>query len=45
MTAEVFDLGHEFLCRVTNRVINEVKGAGRVAYDVISKPPGMIEWE
>jgi len=45
MTAEVSDLGHEFLCRVANRIINEVKGVGRVVYDITSKPPGTIEWE
>lgn len=45
MTADVSDLGHEFLCRVVNRIINEVKGAGRVVYDYTSKPPGTIEWE
>jgi GMP synthase (glutamine-hydrolysing) len=38
-------LGHEFLCRTANRIINEVKGAGRVVYDITSKPPGTIEWE
>ena len=45
MTAEVSDLGHEFLCRVANRIINEVKGVGRAVYDITSKPPGTIEWE
>jgi len=45
MTAEVSDLGHEFLCRVANRIINEVKRVGRVVYDITSKPPGTIEWE
>lgn len=45
MTADVSDLGHEFLCRVANRIINEVKGVGRAVYDITSKPPGTIEWE
>ncbi|MFA5359736.1 MAG: GMP synthase (glutamine-hydrolyzing), partial [Patescibacteria group bacterium] len=45
MTAEVSDLGHKFLCQVANRIINEVKGVGRVVYDITSKPPGTIEWE
>jgi len=45
MTASVSNLSHEFLCRVANRIINEVKGVGRVVYDVTSKPPGTIEWE
>ena len=31
--------------KVSNRIINEVKGANRVVYDVSSKPPGTIEWE
>ncbi len=45
MTADVSDLGHEFLCRIANRIINEVKGVGRAVYDITSKPPGTIEWE
>jgi len=35
----------DFLGRVTNRIINEVKGINRVVYDITSKPPGTIEWE
>ncbi|MEG9883624.1 MAG: glutamine-hydrolyzing GMP synthase [Hyphomicrobiales bacterium] len=45
MTADYFPFGHEFLSRVSTRIINEVKGINRVVYDVTSKPPGTIEWE
>ncbi|MBC8337280.1 MAG: glutamine-hydrolyzing GMP synthase [Alphaproteobacteria bacterium] len=45
MTAESFAFSHEFLTRVSGRIINEVRGINRVVYDVTSKPPGTIEWE
>ncbi|MDG2318799.1 MAG: glutamine-hydrolyzing GMP synthase [Rhodospirillaceae bacterium] len=45
MTADYFHFDMEFLGRVSNRIINEVKGVNRVTYDVTSKPPGTIEWE
>lgn len=45
MTADVFSFDVEFLARVANRIVNEVRGINRVAYDVTSKPPGTIEWE
>ncbi|RMG66986.1 MAG: glutamine-hydrolyzing GMP synthase [Calditrichaeota bacterium] len=45
MTADWFPMPHEFLARVSNRIINEVKGINRVVYDVSSKPPATIEWE
>lgn len=45
MTADYYPFSHEFLGRVSNRIINEVKGINRVVYDVTSKPPGTIEWE
>ena len=45
MTADYYHFTHEFLSRVSNRIINEVKGINRIVYDITSKPPGTIEWE
>jgi GMP synthase (glutamine-hydrolysing) len=45
MTADTYPFDHDFLSRVANRIINEVRGINRVVYDVTSKPPGTIEWE
>ncbi len=45
MTADYYGFSHEFLGRVANRIINEVKGINRMVYDITSKPPGTIEWE
>jgi GMP synthase (glutamine-hydrolysing) len=45
MTADWYHFPHEFLAKVSNRVINEVKGVNRVCYDISSKPPATIEWE
>ncbi len=45
MTADWAHLPYEFLGRVSNRIINEVRGVNRVAYDISSKPPSTIEWE
>ncbi|WP_135076513.1 glutamine-hydrolyzing GMP synthase [Terasakiella sp. SH-1] len=45
MTADYYHFDHEFLGRVTNRIINEVRGINRIVYDCTSKPPGTIEWE
>jgi GMP synthase (glutamine-hydrolysing) len=45
MTAHVADLPHTLLARVSNRIINEVRGINRVVYDISSKPPATIEWE
>ena len=45
MTADYYPFTHEFLGRVSTRIINEVQGINRVTYDITSKPPGTIEWE
>jgi len=45
MTADVYPFEMAFLTRVANRIVNEVRGINRVAFDVTSKPPGTIEWE
>jgi len=45
MTASWAPLPHELLAKVSNRIINEVRGINRVAYDISSKPPATIEWE
>ncbi|MGN7999193.1 glutamine-hydrolyzing GMP synthase [Sphingomonas sp. 22176] len=45
MTAEAFEFPGGFLPRVATRIVNEVRGVNRVAYDYTSKPPGTIEWE
>lgn len=45
MTATWSRLPYEFLDRVSNRIINEVKGINRLTYDISSKPPATIEWE
>ncbi|TSD88160.1 glutamine-hydrolyzing GMP synthase [Mycobacterium sp. KBS0706] len=45
MTADYYPFDHEFLGRVSTRIVNEVRGINRVVYDITSKPPGTIEWE
>ncbi len=45
MTADWFPMPYEVLARMSNRIINEIRGINRVTYDITSKPPGTIEWE
>lgn len=45
MTADWAHLPYEFLAKVSNDIINHVRGVNRVAYDISSKPPATIEWE
>ena len=45
MTADWAHLPYDFLARVSNEIINKVRGVNRVCYDISSKPPSTIEWE
>ncbi len=45
MTADWARLSHDFLARVSTRIVNAVRGINRVVYDISSKPPSTIEWE
>ncbi|MDO5571290.1 MAG: glutamine-hydrolyzing GMP synthase [Bacteroidales bacterium] len=45
MTADWSHLPYEFLAKVSNEIINKVRGVNRVVYDISSKPPATIEWE
>ena len=45
MTADWYRMPPEVLSKISNKIVNSVKGINRVTYDVTSKPPGTIEWE
>ena len=45
MTADWCHLPYEFLAKISNKIINRVRGVNRVVYDISSKPPATIEWE
>ena len=45
MTADWSKIPYEVVGRMSNRIINEVRGVNRVVYDISSKPPATIEWE
>ncbi|MEZ6211082.1 MAG: hypothetical protein R3B46_07550 [Phycisphaerales bacterium] len=45
MTADWGAISYDILPRISNRIINEVRGVNRVVYDISSKPPATIEWE
>ena len=45
MTADWYRMPPEVLSKISNHIVNSVKGINRVTYDVTSKPPGTIEWE
>jgi GMP synthase (glutamine-hydrolysing) len=45
MTADWVHLPHDFLAKISNEIINKVRGINRVVYDISSKPPATIEWE
>lgn len=45
MTADWSRIPHDILAKISNRIINEIKGVNRVVYDISTKPPSTIEWE
>ena len=45
MTADWFRMPDKTLTKISNKIVNSVKGVNRVVYDITSKPPGTIEWE
>ena len=45
MTADFFNFDRTFLQKISNKIVNSVKGINRVVYDITSKPPGTIELE
>ena len=45
MTADFYNFNKEFMQRVSNKIINNIRGINRVVYDVTSKPPSTIELE
>ena len=45
MTADWFKIPDHSLSKISNKIVNSVKGINRVVYDITSKPPGTIEWE
>ena len=45
MTADFFSFDRTFLQKISNKIVNSVKGINRVVYDITSKPPGTIELE
>ena len=45
MTADWFRMPDDVLSKISNKIVNSVRGVNRVVYDITSKPPGTIEWE